>query len=184
MSSLGRRAFLLVAGSLGAGITAFAGSSSASEGSSQAKCLSIRDPRVARFVAFRSATFDNPVKAFNLFTTPDIVYTSTCGQRFSSRQTIDRIEQWNKAFKRSSAIPALAAELDANTILVIYDQTLSQVDQFRGVKSSTGTFDLRIYFTVTFNKSNMITSYSSYLDYGHLAKSIGSNHSIELLGMS
>lgn len=182
MELFGRRSFLGLAGSAGLGVAAISSSSMAFSSTDRPECLSLRDPRVARFVAYRNKAFQDPEKALNDFALMDVVYVSTSGQRFNKDQLMERIGQWNKAFRRLFVRPVLAAQLDSNSVLVVYDQKLSQVDQFRGVAASGGVFDLRSFFFVSYGADDRISRYSSFLDYGELASKMSSPYSVQLLG--
>ena len=50
-----------------------------------------------------------------------------------------------------------------------------------GSTASNNRLDLTSIFKVSYDNKGMISKYSSYQDYGHLAKNIGSENSVQLL---
>ena len=180
MNFLGRRSFVALASSLGIGMIAST-SSKAFSSSSKGQCLSIEDQRVKQFTAYRKMAFQDPAKALESYTSPDLSYTSTSGQPFNRLQLIKRISQWNKGFRRIAVDPINAMELDDGSILIIYNQNVLNSGDFRGTEASNRKLDLTSIFRVSYDKNGLISEYSSYQDYGHLAKSIGSEDPVQLL---
>ena len=180
MSFFGRRAFMLLAGSLG--ISAVASNPrKAFSSSSNGQCLSLQDQRVKRFSAYRELAFKDPAKAVETYASPDLIYVSTSGQQFNQPQLIERIAQWNSGFRRNAVEPVVATNLEDGSILIVYDQNILNTGDFRGTSASNNTLDLTSIFKVSYDNKGMISEYSSYQDYGHLAKSIGSKNSLQLL---
>lgn len=180
MSFFGRRAFMLLAGSLG--ISAVASNPrKAFSSTSDGQCLSLEDPRVKRFATYREMAFKDPAKAVETYTSPDLNYVSTSGQQFNQPQLIERIAQWNSGFRRNAVEPVVATNLEDGSILIVYDQNILNTGDFRGTSASNNTLDLTSIFRVSYDDKGMISGYSSYQDYGHLAKGIGSKNSLQLL---
>lgn len=183
MSFLGRRAFILLASSLGISTVASNPRTAFSSGSN-AQCLSLEDPRVKRFTTYRETAFKDPAKAVETYASPNLSYTSTSGQQFNQSQLIERIAQWNDGFRRKSEKPAVATVLGDGSVLIIYYQNILNSGDFRGTSASNNTLDLTSMFKVSYDDKGTITKYSSYMDYGHLAKSIGSENPLRLQGLS
>ena len=180
MSFFGRRAFILLAGSLGVGAVASTPRKAFSS-SNKGQCLSLEDPRVKRFTAYREMAFQDPNKAVEKDTSPNLSYASTSGQQFNKPQLIKRIAQWNEGFRRNAVKPVVATELEDGSVLIVYDQNIINSGDFRGNSASNNTLDLTSIFKVSYDDNEMISKYSSYQDYGHLAKNIGSENSVQLL---
>jgi len=155
----GRRSFIGLASSAGLGLAALTSPPKAYSGSGNAECISLLDPRVQRFVAFRNKAFTDPKTALNEFALTDVVYTSTSGQNFNAGQLVERIKSWNEAFRRVSVQPVLAAQMDSHSFLIVFDQRLSQFSEFRGVGSSGALFDIRSLFLVSYAADGSIASY-------------------------
>ncbi|WP_186539720.1 hypothetical protein [Synechococcus sp. BIOS-E4-1] len=182
MSFFGRRTFMVLAGSLGIGVVASTPRKAFSS-SGKGQCLSLEDQRVKRFTAYREMAFQDPAKAVETYSSPNLSYASTSGQEFNKPQLIERIKQWNEGFRRNAVKPVVATELEDGSILIVYDQNILNSGDFRGASASNNTLDLTSLFKVSFDDKGMISSYSSYQDYGHLAKNIGSANSVQLLGL-
>ena len=180
MSLFGRRAFMLLAGSLGIGTIA-SNPHKAFSSSSRGQCLPPEDPRVKRFTAYREMAFQDPAKAVETYTSPNLSYASTSGQQFNQPQLIKRITQWNEGFRRNAITPVVATELEDGSVLIVYDQNILNSGNFRGTSASNNTLNLTSVFKVSYDNKGMISKYSSYQDYGHLAKNIGSENSVQLL---
>ena len=180
MSFFGRRAFMLIAGSLG--ISAVASNPrKALSSTSKGQCLSLEDQQVKRFTAYREMAFKDPAKAVETYTSPDMSYISTSGQEFNQPELIERITQWNDAFRRNAVSPVVASTLEDGSVLIVYDQNILNSGNFRGTSASNNTLDLTSIYKVSYNDKGMISKYSSYQDYGQLAKNIGSKNSVQLL---
>ena len=180
MSFFGRRVFMLLAGSLG--ISAVASNPrKALSSSSNGQCLSLQDQRVKRFSAYRELAFKDPAKAVETYASPDLIYVSTSGQQFNQPQLIERIAHWNNGFRRNAVEPIVATNLEDGSVLIVYDQNILHTGDFRGTSASNNTLDLTSIFKVSYDDKGMISEYSSYQDYGHLAKRIGSKNSLQLL---
>ena len=180
MSFFGRRAFMLLAGSLG--ISAVASNPrKAFSSTSDGQCLSLEDPRVKRFATYREMAFKDPAKAVETYTSPDLNYVSTSGQQFNQLQLIERIAQLNGGFRRNAVTPVVASALEDGSVLIVYDQNILNSGDFRGTSASNNALDLTSMFKVFYNDKGLISKYSSYMDYGHLANNIGSKDSVQLL---
>ena len=183
MSLFGRRAFTLLAGSLGLGAVASAPRKAFSS-SSKGPCLSLEDPRVKRFNAYREMAFQDPAKAVETYTSPNLSYTSATGQQFNQPQLIKRIGQWNSGFRRNAVTPMVATALEDGSVVIVVEQNILNSGNFRGTSASNNTLDLTSIFKVSYDNEGLISEYSSYHDYGHLAKNIGSENSVQLLELS